>query len=194
MAIRLQVVFLLIACLSVLAGFFPQIADTYLIFEGNKVLDGEIWRIFTSHFCHTNLPHLVMNLLALALLMSLFNEVYGVTLFLCVFILAAVAIGLGYVLFYPPDTRYLGLSGVLHAVASAGAIMSLNVRRLFSIVFLLGLISKLLYEYTAGASESLAEMIQARVAIEAHLVGALVGVLFGSALLTHKKTHQKRPL
>ena len=186
MLIRLQLAFLVIACLSVLAAFFPQFSDTYLIFEGNKVLDGQVWRVFTSHICHTNWSHLVMNLLALALLMSLFNEVYTLASFLCVLVLAGIGIGLVYILFYPAGTQYLGLSGVLHAVASAGAIMSIKARRLFALVFLLGLIAKLIYEFTVGASESLAVMINARVAVEAHLVGALVGGLFGAYKLSRQ--------
>lgn len=179
MLIRLQIAFIVIACFCVLAVFFSHLSDAYLIFEGNKVLDGEVWRILSSHFYHTNWSHLMMNLLGLALLMILFNEVYTLTSFLCVLGLASILIGLGYILFYPANTQYLGLSGVLHALASAGAVMSLNAKRLFAVLFLIGLGVKLVYEFTVGASESLALMIHARVAVEAHLIGALSGGLFG---------------
>ena len=72
------------------------------------------------------------------------------------------------------------------ALASSGAIMSRDSRRLFAIVFLIVLGAKLVYEFTVGASESLALMIHARVAVEAHLIGALAGGLFGTYKLSRQ--------
>lgn len=166
-----------------MTSIFFQLSDTYLVLDVSKALNGEMWRILTGHFCHTNIFHLTVNLLALVLLMSLFNDVYSVTSLLCLLVFAALMIGLGYSLFYPDVSQYLGLSGVLHAVASAGALLSLKTKRLFALIFLFGITTKLVSEYSEGASDSLADMIQARVAVEAHYMGALSGVMFTAILM-----------
>jgi len=189
-AIRLQIVFVLITFLSILAVVFTQSADKYFVFETSKVLSGEVWRVLTCHLCHTNWLHLGMNLLGLALLLGIFDEEFNTVTLIQVLGVSALAIALGYVVFYPADTRYLGLSGVLHGVAGAGSILVFKSRRLFAILFLLGLTIKILSEYTLGASQGMAEMIQARVATEAHLMGVLAGVAYGIGAVCFTRSRQ----
>ena len=81
---------------------------------------------------------------------------------------------------------YAGLSGVLHGLFAWGAIQDIKAKDKLGWALLIGVIAKVVWEQFSGGSASSAELIGARVAVEAHLAGVLGGVLFAFALRMKK--------
>lgn len=70
---------------------------------------------------------------------------------------------------------YVGLSGTLHGLFGLFALREALNGRNSSWLLVLGLIAKIAWEQLVGPSSTTGELINARVAIEAHLAGALAG-------------------
>ncbi len=108
-------------------------------------------------------------------------------------VLALLVISLvtGIALLFSSIQIYVGLSGTLHGLFGLFALSeALNGRR-SSWLLVLGLIAKIAWEQLIGPSSTTGELINARVAIEAHLAGALAGGFISIAsFLTSRKTDQ----
>ena len=108
-------------------------------------------------------------------------------------VLALLVISLvtGIALLFSSIQIYVGLSGTLHGLFGLFALSeALNGRR-SSWLLALGLIAKIAWEQLIGPSSTTGELINARVAIEAHLAGALAGGFISIAsFLTSRKTDQ----
>lgn len=135
---------------------------------------GEWWRILTGNFTHTNFPHLGMNLAGLWVISYIFKPSTKALLFA----LFTTSLGVGFAIFLSNMNIYVGLSGVLHGLFGYFAIQEVIQGRKSSWLLLIGLAAKVLWEQFAGPSASTAALIEARVAVEAHLAGAVTGVLF----------------
>jgi len=72
---------------------------------------------------------------------------------------------------------YVGLSGVLHGLFIIGAYFDIQNRFKTGWLMLIGVWLKVLHEQIYGASESVAKLISANVAIDAHLFGTITGSL-----------------
>ena len=70
---------------------------------------------------------------------------------------------------------YVGLSGTLHGLFGLFALSEALNGRKSSWLLVLGLVAKIAWEQLIGPSSTTGELINARVAIEAHLAGALAG-------------------
>ena len=55
---------LLILFLSILLFFLGSYLNKYLIYDRNLIAEYELWRLITGNLLHTNINHLIMNLLA----------------------------------------------------------------------------------------------------------------------------------
>ncbi|WP_235869163.1 rhomboid family protein [Veronia nyctiphanis] len=73
---------------------------------------------------------------------------------------------------------YAGLSGTLHGLFAWGIVRDMLGGIRFSGLLFFGLLAKLVYEVIYGGAASTTEMIGASVAVEAHVAGAVVGLLF----------------
>ncbi len=114
---------LLVASLAAAGWFWPDATDV-LLYERDRVLGGEWWRIWTAHFVHLGGGHLVWNLVVFvpAAVWAERLAPLRTRLFLAIApgIIGAVLLALDSAL-----TRYAGLSGV-----AAGAITLLAVLKL----------------------------------------------------------------
>lgn len=70
---------------------------------------------------------------------------------------------------------YVGLSGTLHGLFGLFALREALNGRNSSWLLVVGLIAKIAWEQLVGPSSTTGELINARIAIEAHLAGALAG-------------------
>tara|TARA_Y100001960_G_scaffold67595_1_gene71300 strand:- start:2297 stop:2680 length:384 start_codon:yes stop_codon:yes gene_type:complete len=70
---------------------------------------------------------------------------------------------------------YVGLSGTLHGLFGLFALREALNGRKSSWLLVLGLVAKIAWEQLVGPSSTTGELINARVAIEAHLAGTLTG-------------------
>lgn len=169
--------FLFFGLMVVLLHFLPALTP---VLEYNKieVQQGQYWRIFTGHLLHTNSYHLWLNLAALVLLALLHNKFYSPLLLLAFYIFTAAAVSLGIFLFTPNMLFYVGLSGVLHGLFVLGALFDIKHNDKTGYLLFIGVILKVLHEQIYGATDSLKQLIEADVAINAHLFGMCAGIVF----------------
>ena len=144
---------------------------------------GEWWRILSGNFTHTNNIHLVMNMAALWVIAFLFRPT-SKSLFL---ILLSSALFVGSSLLYSNLGIYAGLSGVLHGLFTFYALSEVFEGRKSSWLLVIGVVVKVTYEQLFGAPASTAELINAKVAIEAHLAGVIFGVIAAVVVAVHKR-------
>ncbi|WP_245879931.1 rhombosortase [Vibrio gangliei] len=138
--------------------------------------NGQWWRIVTGNFTHTNLYHLAMNLSGLWLIHYIFRQhIQARTLFLVILLLSCAVGGL---LLLSSLQLYVGLSGVLHGVFGFYALLEYQNGRKSSLLLVVGLVIKIIWEQILGSPTGSESFIEAPVATQAHLFGALSGLFF----------------
>lgn len=97
----------------------------------------------------------------------------------------------GFALLLSSIQIYVGLSGTLHGLFGLFALREALNGRNSSWLLVFGLIVKIAWEQFVGPSSTTGELINARVAIEAHLAGALAGGFTAVVLfVTNRQTNQ----
>jgi rhomboid family GlyGly-CTERM serine protease len=162
------------------------------LFEYNRTLfaTGEYWRIITGHFSHSNGYHLMLNLAGVVLIWALHGEYYDSKQYALALFLLALYTGGGLYIFYPENTLYNGLSGILHGLIIIGASIDCQKGMRTGYLLFMGVWLKIAWEQYTGPSAELGELIEARVAIEAHLIGAISGI-FVYAKLNRKALREQ---
>ena len=152
----------------------PRIGLT-LAFERGGVLAGEVWRLATHSLAHLSGAHLAWNLLALAALAVLLSDALDAGGWWRCFVAGSCVAGLGVLAFEPGVAAMLGLSALLHAVCAAGGLARAADRRGVGAAILLLLVAKLAWERGGGTLPGTADLFGDRIAVAAHLYGALGG-------------------
>ena len=137
----------------------------------------EPWRWLSGHLVHLGPGHAVLNLVGLALVGTLFAAQLSWRGWLAVYAAAALAIDAGLWLAAPGLDWYVGLSGVLHGLFAAGALSEALGGRRGAILLLLALAAKLAWEQSIGPLPMTASAAGGPVVVDAHLYGALGGLL-----------------
>ncbi len=184
----------LIVLLACCAFIFENDISKLFVYQYQLIRQGELWRLITGHFFHTNGFHLLLNLSALILLWALHGQFYTLKSYSLLFISSAMICSLGLFYFSPDIKQYVGLSGVLHGIFIFGAVMDIRKNDITGYLLFIGLWLKIGHEQYYGASEDVANLINASVAIDAHLWGAVGGLLFSCCylLLGLKKLIEKK--
>ncbi len=168
----------LITLVSLIAYFFePLFFDTF-VYKRSLIANGELWRLLTGHFFHTNEYHLLLNLGGLYLLWGIHGRFYTKANYSLLWLFVSLFIGLGLYLCSPELEQYVGLSGVLHGVFVWGSLLDIKAKDKTGYLLFIGVWLKILHEQIYGASEDIVSLIDANVAIDAHLLGAVGGLVF----------------
>ncbi|WGL15335.1 rhombosortase [Microbulbifer bruguierae] len=174
---------LTLALLSAIALLFAPQLEPLLRYDRTLVDHGELWRLLSGHITHTNLHHWALNLAGLALLWILHRQHYRAVTFLAVTVATALWTGVSLHLFSPHIDLYLGLSGVLHGLIIWGGCLDIRARWRSGYLLVAGTWLKVGWEQVCGASAATARLIDAQVALDAHLWGAVAGSLLGAIVL-----------
>ncbi|WP_299074452.1 rhombosortase [uncultured Paraglaciecola sp.] len=153
------------------------LSSDLLAYDKNELHDFQWWRLITGHFLHTNNMHLVLNTLGLVLLWALHGHYYSTRHYLVILFLLCLGTSIGLLLFAPQMQWYVGLSGVLHGLFILGAYFDIQNKFTSGWIMIAGVWLKVIHEQIYGASEDIAQLIQANVAIDAHLSGTVSGCL-----------------
>lgn len=143
---------------------------------------GEIWRLVTGHLVHLSWGHTWLNLVALLLMTVLLDDLMRARDWLVAFVVAAAAINTGLYFLEPEVSWYVGLSGSLHGVMIVGAIAMLRTNSIMAVILLIGIAGKLAWEQSLGPIPLSESTSGGAVLVDAHLYGAIGGLL-ASALL-----------
>jgi rhomboid family GlyGly-CTERM serine protease len=168
----------LVTIVALLAFIFDQQLSETLVYQRGLIAQGEVWRLITGHFLHTNGYHLSMNLAALILLCLLHGKFYNIKNYSLLFLFSTLFCSAALYIFDPKLIQYVGLSGVLHGIFVWGALMDILKQDKTGYLLLCGVIVKIIHEQLYGASTDLMSLIDANVAISAHLWGAIAGLVF----------------
>ena len=172
---------LLAACalliLPELAGEAGKIAWRY---DRAGLAAGQLWRLITAHIVHLNLEHAALNSLGLVLMWALFARDYSPRQWLFIILGSIAAIDAGLWMRDSTIAWYVGSSGAMHGVMSAGTLAHVRRRDLDGWILAIFLIVKLGYEQTAGALPF--ADTGPGVVVNAHLYGALGGLAVAAFL------------
>ncbi len=161
---------------------------SFLIWQRPKIITGEWWRIVTGNWTHTNWAHLGMNLTTLGAILWLFQDSLSDKRLISLIFIFSLFIGC--LLYITPLQGYAGLSGVLYALFFWGCIQEIKQRITSAYWLFFAGALKIADEQIMGASEHITHLINAPVAIEAHLFGSIIGILFSAAMPNMKENRQ----
>ncbi len=127
--------------------------------------------------------HAVLNGLGLVLMWALFARDYSPLRWLAIYLTSALAISAGLWFFDPEIEWYVGASGALHGVMTAGTLAHLRRRDLDGWILAVFIIAKLSYEQFAG---SMPFAGAANTVVDAHLYGAVGGLVLALFLRSRR--------
>ena len=173
---------LVVAVVCGLIGIGGEAARQLLKYDRLAIGSGEWWRLVTGHFAHLGFEHLALNLAGLVLVWVLVGKRASVLAWLIVSVTCVAVIDIG---FWYADAQllwYVGLSGLLHGLLVAGAIVGIKELPGESITILLLVLAKVIYEQMVGPLPGSEASAGGSVVVNAHLYGVIGGILCGPVL------------
>lgn len=173
---------LALGLIALLLALFDREIASLFRYDRSAILAGEWWRLLSGHLLHLGGPHLVMNLLGLGLVWMIVGSQFSALSWLLILVADALAISLGLLAFNPELGWYVGLSGVLHGMLVSGCVAELRRGRHSGWLILALVAGKLAWEQLAGPLPGSEASAGGTVVVDAHLYGALGGLLLGALL------------
>ena len=164
---------------GLLAVFLQLTVDPGVLRWERHAIGAEPWRILSAHLVHHGWVHLVLNLAGLALAWALFGAALRTLGWVVVMLACALGVAMGLQAFSPEVAWYAGLSGVLHGLLVAGALLSLRSFPGVAGAVLAVLAIKVASEQLGAGSDGVERLISAPVITDAHLYGTLTGLACG---------------
>ena len=183
--------YLLLALLCLVLAWLPEPLQQLLQYQRDAIGQGQLWRLLTGHLLHSNNWHLLMNLAGLLLAMLLHGSYYRGKMLTLQWLLCGLAISLALYYYSPQIHIYVGLSGLLHSMLTLGALRDIHLKMLTGWLLLAGLLVKVSVEQWQGPDAQLAQLIDASVAIDAHLYGVIAGLAIGLAAAIMQRYNTK---
>ena len=169
----------------VLLHYFEQ--SKYLQYDRGLIIIGERYRFLSAHFIHLNIEHLLVNLLGVVFILVFFVNHLKMYQWLGLIFFSSLFISFSLFWFNTNVQYYVGLSGVLHALFSAAAIIELRRFPLSGWFLISTLVAKLSWEQFNGAVPGIGSIIEGYVVVDSHLYGALSGLIFIIFLMLKSK-------
>jgi len=177
-----------VALACVVAAAWGDAARELLRYDRPAIVDAEYWRLLSGHFVHLGVPHLALNLAGLVLVWLLVGRLYNTRQWILVAAISILAMALGFWFLDEALRWYVGLSGLLHGLLLAGAIRGLRALPGESVVICAMVFAKLAYEQVAGPLPGSESAAGGAVVVNAHLYGAIGGVLAAGVLWRSART------
>jgi rhomboid family GlyGly-CTERM serine protease len=178
------VALLCVCALLAVPELIGEPARRLLSYDRAGVEAGQWWRLLSAHFVHIDLEHALLNSLGLVLMWALFARDYSPWRWAAIYCGSALAVSLGLWFANPELQWYVGASGALHGVMTAGTIAHLRRRDLDGWILAIFIVGKLTYEQSAGALPFAGTM---NTIVDAHLYGAIGGVVVALPLNSRRQ-------
>lgn len=178
-----------IALASILATQNANLA-ALMRYQREAVLNGQWWRLPGCHLVHLDSMHLATNVAALFVISTIFADTLRSREQALALLFAAATVDLGLLASEPQVSYYAGLSGALHGLLAAGAVVWVRDRPRWGGLLWAGIICKLMIEYSGHTFWLTGSAFP--VVTSAHRWGAAGGLVFGLALLaSHDRVSRK---
>lgn len=165
--------------------------NPYLHFNTELILQGQYWRLYTGHFAHLNFSHGLMNVLGFWACCYFFADVYRLRHFGVWLLFGAPLISLAMLWFDPPLYYYVGLSGLLYGWLMFAIIAGFRTQPWLHGLGLGVLVGRVIWEQTPSYDTGyLLESIGGLVYVNAHLYGAILGLVAGVVVLSLRSLKQ----
>ena len=155
----------------------PENWQDLIIYSRIEVAEGQVWRLLTGNFIHLGWGHLVLNVAGLLAMAVLFAQDRRAGQWAADLVICSIATSLGLYLFNPEIFWCVGLSGVLHGLFVIGALGWVVSGISLGKWLLLGISLKLIWEQTMGEMPFSGGIVGGSVVTDAHLWGALSGLM-----------------
>jgi rhomboid family GlyGly-CTERM serine protease len=166
-----------LASLSLVLALGGETLVLRLRLEASGIRDGEWWRLLTAHLVHAGWVHLLMNLAGLLVIWVLVGKRLSAGTWAFVILSVALVCSASLLLLNPQLGWYVGLSGLLHGLLATGALAGLRDHPIESSLLLAILVIKLVVEQAGLAPIASQALIGQPVIVDAHVYGAIAGVL-----------------
>jgi rhomboid family GlyGly-CTERM serine protease len=163
-----------ISIIIMLAG---EPGKEWLRYDRVWIGQGEAWRFLSGHFAHLSWSHLALNGAGLLLIWFLIGQAYTFSTWIQITLITIATIDIAFWYLNPELYWYVGMSGLLHGLLVAGIIPRLRSLDIETGILLLLLIAKIGYEQFNGPVPGSETTSGGPVVVDAHLYGALGGVL-----------------
>jgi rhomboid family GlyGly-CTERM serine protease len=177
---RYGVALVIVCAVLLLPELTGEWGRSALRYERHAVAAGEWWRLITGHLVHLDLEHAVLNALGLVLMWSLFARDFSPRQWLAIVAATFAVIDAGLWFRDPQIDWYVGASGALHGVMTAGTYAHLRRGDLDGWILAIFIVVKLIYEQWYGQlpfNESGVPVV-----VNAHLYGAVGGLAMALAM------------
>lgn len=166
-------------CIALLTATIQALdLGPYLRYKRAQVHQGQWWRLVTGNLVHLGWMHLGRDLAGMVLIWILFGHYLRQRTWLFLLVVCGLGVTLGIYLFSPSIHWYVGLSGALFGMFSAGALCEWQVHRVRSASMLAGMVLLLLYTIVFGPLPGEEAGLGGHVVFQAHAYGACVGIGF----------------
>ncbi len=155
-------------------------SKTLLRFNRDFLINQTYWQLITGHLVHLSSNHLMLNLVGFALIWWLFLKNLPWLTWLILFTTSCLGVSLGLYWFNPELSWYVGLSGILHSFFIFGICRNIASGYRYEWLLLFAVSGKLAWEQFFGPMPGSAEAAGGPVIVDAHLYGALIGLVMAS--------------
>jgi rhomboid family GlyGly-CTERM serine protease len=174
---------------ALILQLLAHVAVPLLRYERGLIQSGEVWRLLTAHLVHLGWWHLCMNAAALGMVSILLGDQLRTGEWAVVVVTSSLAVGLGLLAFAPSLVWYVGLSGMIHGVFTAGCLSLMRRSPPWGLVGLGSLAGKLAWEQWRGAMPGTESLIGGTTVVDAHLYGAVGGVIAALFIIWRSRRH-----
>jgi rhomboid family GlyGly-CTERM serine protease len=147
---------------------------------------GQWWRVLSAHFVHLDPNHALLNGMGVVLMWALFARDYSPGRWAAIYLFSSLCISAGLWLRNPEVSYYVGASGALHGVMTAGTIAHLRRHDFDGWILAVFIVIKLGFEQYSGA---LPFSDSGTTLVDAHLYGAVGGLLLALFLRSRPRTN-----
>jgi rhomboid family GlyGly-CTERM serine protease len=157
--------------------FFGDGARTLLQYDRLAIADGEVWRLICGQFVHLGMSHYLLNAVGLILVWLLVGRQFTTMQWLVVTAASIAGVNTGIWIFHPEIIWYVGMSGFLHGMLAAGGVIGLKTAPGEALLIGGAVLIKLAYEQGFGPLPGSEQSAGGHVLVDAHLYGALAGLV-----------------